>query len=133
MKTLLSIAFAAVIAVTASASVAQADNATGSCNRIVANAMGPAQACWNFGCVPTDSECAEVGAALLGFFTAPGCGEAFTAGTIEGLPGNASVEPDGSPNAGEAKHVQDVICISVADCGFCGPAVAFGVCGPYCP
>ena len=116
-----------------SASGAHADNARGSCNRIVANAMGAAQACWNFGCVPTDLECAEVGAALLGFFGAPGCGEGFASGELEGLTNSASARPAGAPNAGQAKHVQEVICTSVADCGFCGPAVALGVCGPFCP
>jgi len=133
MKILLSIAFVAFATVAGSTPVAQADNATGTCNRIVANAMNTAQACWNFGCVPTDLECAEVGAALLGFFGAPGCGEAFANGELEGLPGNAAAQPAGAPDAGAAKHIQEVVCTSVADCGFCGPAVALGVCGGFCP
>ena len=130
MKTLLSISFAAIIAVTVSASGAHADNAEGTCNMIVANAMNTAQQCWRGDCGTT--ECAEVLATLSGFFAAPGCGEAFGAGELEGLPGNASVQPAG-PDEGAPKHIQEVICNAVLVCGFCIPAVNLGICGQICP
>ncbi|MBW2717878.1 MAG: hypothetical protein JRD94_04785 [Deltaproteobacteria bacterium] len=106
MKTLLSIAFAALVAVTVSATGAHADNATGTCNAIVA--------------------------AFLRFFEAPGCPEAIATGELEGLPGNASVQPEGAPNAGEAKLIQEVVCNAIVDCNFCGAAALLGVCGVQC-
>ncbi|MBW1906089.1 MAG: hypothetical protein JRE45_17840 [Deltaproteobacteria bacterium] len=132
MKTLLSIAFAALVAVAISASGAHADNDNGTCNSIVARAMGAAQACWNFGCVPTDLECPEVGAALLGFFSVPACGAGFASGDLEGLTNSASVQLEGAPNAGDLKHIQEVICNAIVECEFCDAAAAAGVCGPQC-
>ncbi len=94
--------------------------------------MGASQACWNFGCAHTDPECEEVGAAFLRFFEAPGCPAAIATGELEGLPGNASVQPEGTPNAGEAKLIQEVVCNAIVDCDFCGAAAALGVCGVQC-
>ena len=130
MKTLLSIAFAALIAVAVSASGAHADNAKGTCNAIVANAMNTAQQCWRGDCGA--AECLEVADTLFGFFGAQGCGDAFAAGELEGLPGNASAQPAG-PDEGAPKHIQEVICNAVAVCGFCIPAVQLGICGQLCP
>lgn len=130
MKTILSIAFVALAAVSLSASGAHADNARGTCNKVVANAMNTAQQCWRGDCGPT--ECVEVADTLFGFFGAPGCGEAFANGELEGLPGNASIQPSG-PDATLPKHVQEVICNAVLVCGFCIPAVQLGVCGQLCP
>ena len=93
--------------------------------------LGAAQSCWNFGCLPEDLECAEVGAAFLGFFGDPACFEAFANGELNGLPENASIQPNG-PNAGQGKHMGDVICTSVAQCGFCGAAASVGVCRAQC-
>jgi hypothetical protein len=130
VKTVLSIAFVALGAVSLSASGAHADNAKGACNQIVANAMNTAQQCWRGDCGPTER--VEVAQTLFSFFEAPGCGEAFGAGEIEGLPGNASVHPNG-PDAGLPKHIQEVICNAVVVCNFCVPAVNLGVCGQICP
>jgi len=131
MKTLFSIAFVALAAVAVSASGAHADNAAGSCNRIVANALNAAQACFNFECGA--QECAEVTAGLFGFFSAPACAEGFTNGELEGLTNSAAIQPDG-PNAGAAKHLADVVCTAVADCGLCGVAVSVGLgdCAGHC-
>ncbi|MBW1904858.1 MAG: hypothetical protein JRE45_19820 [Deltaproteobacteria bacterium] len=70
-------------------------------------------------------------ATLSGFFGAPDCDAAFTAGELEGLPGNASTQPAG-PDAGQPKHVQEVICNAIVVCGFCIPAVNLGICGQIC-
>ena len=133
MKTLFSIAFVALAAVAVSASGAHADNAAGTCNSIGARALNAAQACWNFECFPEDPECADVGAALLGFFGNPACAEGFANGEIQGITNSAALMPDGSNDPGAVKHVGDVICSSVVDCGFCDAAIAFGVClGGFC-
>ena len=131
MKTLLSIAFAALVAVAVSATGAHADNENGSCNRIVAHALNVSQSCWNFGCLPED--CVEVGAALFGFFEAPGCGEGFATGDLEGLTNSASTQPEGAMNAGVAKHIAEVVCNSVAECGLCPFAGPLGECAGFCP
>ncbi|MDH3199483.1 MAG: hypothetical protein OEM15_01185 [Myxococcales bacterium] len=132
MKTLLSIAFVAVAAVAVSASGAHADNANGSCNRIVANAMNASQVCWNFGC---DSDaCMDVAMAAGAFFGNDDCAAGFTSGELEGLTNSAALQPEGAPNAGEAKHIAEVICNAVAECGLCmdgqGP---LGECAGFCP
>ena len=48
------------------------------------------------------------------------------------LVSNASVQPEGAPNAGEAKLIQEVVCNAIVDCEFCGAAAALGVCGVQC-
>jgi hypothetical protein len=94
--------------------------------------MNTAQQCWNFGCVSTDLECADVAAAFMRFFEAPGCPAAIATGELEGLPGNASAQPAG-PDEGAPKHIQEVICNAIRVCEFCGPAVQLGICGQLCP
>jgi hypothetical protein len=131
MKTLLSTGVALLAAAAFLIPNAKADNLEGECNRIVATAVGSGQACYNFGCVPTDSECIDVGSALLSFFGDPECAEAYANGELNGLSGNAIIQPAG-PDAGGAKHMQDVICTSIAECGFCAAALAVGICPLFC-
>ena len=132
MKTLLSIAFVALAAVAVSASGVHADNAKGTCNRIVANALNASQACWNFGC---DAQaCAEVGAAAVGFFGSEVCAEGFATGDLEGLTNSAALQPEGAPDAGVAKHIAEVVCNAIAECGFCDPENSpLGECAGFCP
>ena len=93
--------------------------------------MKTAQQCWRGDCGA--AECLEVADTLFGFFDPEeDCGAAFAAGELEGLPGNASVQPAG-PDETAPKHIQEVICNSVKLCGFCGPAVQLGICGQLCP
>lgn len=131
MKTLLSMGVVAFAAAAFFVSNAKADNLEGQCNSIVATAVGAGQACYNFGCVPGDAECIDVGSALLEFFGSPECAEAYANGELDGLAGNAIIQP-GGPNAGATKHMQDVICTSIADCGYCAAALAAGICPLYC-
>ena len=132
MKTLFSIAFIALAAVAVSASGAHAENANGTCNRIVANAINTSQVCFNFEC--SAEECAEFGAAFSAFFGAPACAMGFVDGTLEGLTNSAALMPDGSSDPGAVKHLAEVVCTAVADCGLCtaaGPLL--GNCAGLCP
>ncbi len=131
MKALFSIAFVALAAVAVSASGAHADNAKGTCNSIVARDLGAAQVCENSSCVPGDDACMDVTNAFMEFVATPGCLEALADGELNGLPGNASVQPAG-PNAGGAKHIQEVICGAVEDCGLCPSALMVGICPTFC-
>jgi hypothetical protein len=136
MKTLLSIAFVALATVAVSTPVAQADNARGTCNRIVANTMSSAQACYNFDCAPTSLECADFGAAFLSFFGDPACAVGFVTGELDGLGGDAATMPDGSSDPGTSKHIGEVVCTAIASCGFCeaaGGIGGFGDCAGLCP
>jgi len=131
MKTLLSIAAIAIAASAFLPTDAQANDTAGTCNAIVGTVMGTAQYCWNNGCAPGDAECSEATNALLEFFATPGCAEAFANGELNGLPGNASASQKGS-KAGQPKHVQEVVCGAIDDCGLCPAALALGVCGQLC-
>ncbi len=131
MKTLLSIALVAVASVAMSASGAQADNANGSCNRIVANALNASQVCWNFGC--DEQACIDVATAAFGFFGEPLCAAGFVSGDLEGLTNSAALQPEGAPNAGAAKHIAEVVCNAVAECGLCNPEGPLGECAGFCP
>lgn len=104
-----------------------ADTNYGECNSIVANGMRGAQVCENMSCMPGDAACMDVTDAFVDFLMTPGCLAAFANGELNGLPGNASVQP-GGPNAGGVKHIQAVICGAVEDCGLCGPALSAGIC-----
>ncbi|MBW1756890.1 MAG: hypothetical protein JRJ80_12055 [Deltaproteobacteria bacterium] len=97
----------------------------------MANALGAAKHCARLECVPSDLECDEVAGAFMRIFETDGCAAAIATGELEGLPGNASIQPAG-PDAGNAKLIQEVICNSIAQCEFCGAAAALGVCGPQC-
>lgn len=131
MKKTYSIGFVAFAAAALFVSNAQADNLEGECTSIVATALGSGQACYNFGCYPNDAECFDVGMALLEFFMDSACGQAFATGELNGLGGNAIVQPAG-PDAGGTKHLQEVICSSIAQCGLCDAANANGICPQYC-
>jgi hypothetical protein len=132
MKTLiLSILVVVIAATTALISEADADNTGGVCNAIVATDLGAAQACENMSCMPGDDVCVDITNALIEFVTTPGCLGAFQNGELNGLPGNASTQPAG-PNAGDTKHIQDVVCGAVEDCGLCPSALVVGICGAAC-
>jgi len=132
MKTLFSIAALAIVATVFSTAHVDADNATGTCNSIVANVLGTAQYCARSNeCTPGTNECLEATNALFEFFSTPGCAEAFANGELNGLGGNAITVPAG-PNAGDAKNLSDVICGSILDCGLCPAALMFGVCPETC-
>jgi len=108
-------------------------NSKGTCNAIVARVLGTAQQCNKFGCSspsPEESpECAELDAAFIEFFATEGCPEALGAGELNGLPGNASsTRPGRGPNAGQAKHIADVICGAIEECEGCVGARAAGLC-----
>jgi len=103
-----------------------AELTAGQCNAIVARALRPAQQCYNVGC--DEAACEEAGQAFFDFFGAPFCADAFAAGDLNGLPGNASVDPA----TGETKHVGEVICSAIIQCGFCPVAVPSGVCEGPC-
>lgn len=102
----------------------------GQCNAIVARALRPAQQCFNVGC--DEAACEKAGQAFFDFFGAPFCAEAFANGELNGLSGNASIQPSG-PNADDPKHIGEVICSAVVQCGFCPVAVPSGVCVTICP
>jgi hypothetical protein len=99
----------------------------GTCNAIVARSLGTAQHCIEFGC--SESECIELSDTFVEFFTTPGCAGALTDGELNGLPGNASTQP-GGPNAGDPKHIAEVICGAIEACGeeFCDNSQAAGIC-----
>jgi hypothetical protein len=98
----------------------------GQCNAIVARILGTAQQCNKFGC--SVAECTELSATFVEFFFAnPDCGVAAGAGELNGLPGNAGIQP-GGPNAGQAKHIGEVICGAIEECGFCEDSQTAGIC-----
>ncbi|MBT8450411.1 MAG: hypothetical protein KJO40_00450 [Deltaproteobacteria bacterium] len=98
----------------------------GQCNAIIATDLQSAQRCAQGQCGV--AECTNVGGAFLDFFfNNPECGLSFGAGELNGLPGNASVHPQ----TGESKHIQDVVCSSIVQCGLCPQASAV-VCGVAC-
>ena len=103
-----------------------AELSKGQCNAIVARALRPAQQCYNVGC--DEAACEEAGQAFFDFFGSPFCAAAFAAGDLNGLPGNASADPD----TGEGKHVGGVICSAVVQCDFCAVAVPSGICADQC-
>ena len=131
MRTLLSIAFAGLFATAFLASDAHADSATGVCNAIVATDLGAAQMCQRLSCIPGDAQCMDVTNAFIEFATTPGCLQAFANGELKGVAGPASIQPDG-PDAGAQKHVADVICEALEDCGLCPSALMVGLCGATC-
>lgn len=104
-------------------------NSKGTCNAIVARALGTAQQCNKFGCSLDGPECGELSATFVEFFVAnPDCGVALGAGELNGLPGNASTQPGRGPNAGGPKHIAEVICGAIEECGFCEDSQDAGIC-----
>ena len=102
-------------------------NSKGTCNAIVARSVGTAQQCNKFGCSSPSPECTELSETFLEFFFSPAdCGEALGMGELNGLPGNASTQPGRGPNAGGPKHIAEVICGAIEDCGFCSDAQNIG-------
>jgi len=95
----------------------------GQCNAIVARSLGTAQQCNKFGCGL--EECIELSDTFNEFFGS-GCGTPLGSGDLNGLPGNASTQPGRGPNAGGPKHIAEVICGAIEECGFCSDAQELG-------
>jgi hypothetical protein len=103
-----------------------AELSKGKCNAIIATNLSSAQRCARGQC--GGAECSDVvGAFVDFFFNNPECADFFGDGDLNGLPGNASVHPQ----TGEGKHIGDVVCGSVVQCGLCPQASAV-VCGDAC-
>jgi hypothetical protein len=113
-----------------SSTLAQAT--AGECNEIVATSMRTAQECQRISCEPESAQCDEAFNALLEFVSTPGCLEALGNEDLNGLPGNAAIQPAG-PNLGAAKHIGVVVCEAVEDCDLCEAALSFGICTETCP
>ena len=104
-------------------------NSKGTCNSIVARSLGTAQQCNKFGCEEDGLECAQLSDTFVEFFFSPAeCGAALGMGELNGLPGNASTQPGRGPNAGGPKHIAEVICGAIEECGFCEDSQAAGIC-----
>ena len=102
-------------------------NSKGTCNSIVARSLGTAQHCNKFGCSSPSPECTELSDTFVEFFFSPAdCGGALGDGELNGLPGNASTQPGRGPNAGGPKHIAEVICGAIEECGFCDDAQNLG-------
>ena len=107
-------------------------NSKGTCNSIVARSLGTAQQCNKFGCSSPpgeepSAECIELSDTFVEFFFSPAdCGAALGMGELNGLPGNASTQPGNGPNAGGPKHIAEVICGAIEECGFCSDAQNLG-------
>jgi hypothetical protein len=127
MKKLVSITVVAFAASALFVSGVLADSTAGICNSIVASGMRPAQACENMSCMPGDEVCMDVTNVFVEFVTTPGCLDSFANGELNGLPGNAAVQP-GGPDTGGVKHIQEIICGAVSDCGLCPSALGVGIC-----
>lgn len=98
----------------------------GQCNAIVATATRSAQRCFRGQCGA--DECSDVQGAFLDFFiNNPECAGFFDSGDVNGLPGNASVHPQ----TGATKHIGEVICNAVFQCGLC-PFAQEDVCPESC-
>ncbi len=91
------------------------------------------QVCLNFGC--DEQACIEVGTAAFGFFGdgTTVCAEGFATGDLEGLTNSAALQPEGAPDAGVAKHIAEVVCNAIAECGLCIPGGPLGECAGFCP
>jgi len=107
-------------------------NSKGTCNSIVARSLGTAQQCNKFDCSSPpgeepSAECIELSDTFVDFFFSPAdCGAALGMGELNGLPGNASTQPGNGPNAGGPKHIAEVICGAIEECGFCSDAQNLG-------
>jgi len=104
-----------------------AELSKGQCNALIRRALGTAQECFRSGCDVISQECDEVRGVFGAFFGNEDCFDFFGAGDVNGLPENAAVHP----RTGEGKHIGDVICGSVVQCGLCPQASAL-VCGAAC-
>ena len=116
---------------TGSSTLGLEEASNGQCNRIVAKSLRTAQECQRISCDPGSDQCIEALDTLTEFVSTPGCLAAFGAEELNGLPGNASIQPAG-PNAGAAKHIGVVVCEAVDDCNLCEAALSFGICTETC-
>ena len=131
MKTLFTVSILTFAAAAFLVSDADAKNSNGTCNKIVATALGTAQECTRMSCEPGSAQCMEITNTFIEFVATEGCVAGFQNGELNGLPGNASIQP-GGPEAGNTKHISDVICGSIEDCGLCQSALMLGICPTDC-
>jgi hypothetical protein len=114
------------------AAPAQMQTTDGTCNAIVATAIGTAQECFRSGCEPGSSACELALGILTELFTDPYCGPAVLSDELNGFPsGNPVDMPAGSSKPGELKHMGVVICSAISDCGACA-ALPPGYCPGIC-
>lgn len=97
------------------------------CNNILADGLGTAQQI----VVQEQLALCEDFTLLFFEFGLEGCFGLFAAGELNGVGGQASIQP-GGPDEGEVKNLGDQICGAVAACGLCEQAVMAGVCGQAC-
>ena len=131
MKLLISFTTVALFGAAFFVSDAKAENSKGTCNAIVATALGSAQDCSRMSCEPGIPQCMDVTNAFVEFVATQGCVEAFQNDELNGLPGNASASSNGS-KATEPKNIQFVVCTALKDCGLCPSALALGICPTLC-
>ena len=131
MKTLFTVSILTFAAAAFLVSDADAKNSNGTCNKIVATALGTAQECTRMSCEPGSAKCMDITNTFIEFVATEGCIAGFQNGELNGLPGNASIQP-GGPKAGDTKHISDVICGSIEDCGLCPSALMLGICPTDC-
>jgi len=129
MKKLFPITIIAFAAAAFFVSDVEAKSVTGTCNQIIASALGSAQACADMSCEPT--QCLDVTNAFVEFVATEGCLVAFQNGELKGLSGPASVQPSG-PNTARIKNIQSVVCGSLDTCGLCPSALVLGICPNFC-
>jgi hypothetical protein len=129
MKKLFPITIIAFAAAALFVSDVEAKSVTGTCNQIIASALGSAQACADMSCEPT--QCLDVTNAFVEFVATEGCLVAFQNGELKGLSGPASVQPSG-PNTARIKNIQSVVCGSLDTCGLCPSALVLGICPNFC-
>lgn len=104
----------------------------GTCNAILATGLGTVQQCARTGCGPGSDQCRDVIVpAFVEFVSTPGCLDAFADGELNGLPGNASIQPAG-PNAEAAKRIGVLVCEAVDGCGLCPAAFDNEICLDTC-
>ena len=88
---------------TGSVGLEQMQTTGGTCNAIVATALGAAQECFRSECEPGDAACDDVTAAFTGFLGNAVCAAAL--GGLNGLTGSAATHPaPQGPNAGTSKQ-----------------------------
>ena len=130
---LVAAAFAALLAFGCGAtdeetgSVALEQTNNGQCNRIIANGMRTAQVCYRSGCELDSEECDTFRADFGEYFGNMDCAIDFLTGESEGLSASAALHPE----TGAIKHVGEVICNSVVQCGLC-PTAPPSVCTADC-
>ncbi|MBT8426911.1 MAG: hypothetical protein KJO02_02655 [Erythrobacter sp.] len=115
------------------AEAGQMQTTDGTCNAIAARSLKTAQECYRSrACEPGSAECNEALEVLGELFGDEYCGPAMLNDELNGLPtGNPINMPEGSSRPGEPKHLQEVLCTAISDCGAC-PALPPTFCPEIC-